>query len=40
MGTESYNPLAVSYNQVFDNVFVIGDADIPGTITNAIERRI
>ena len=36
MGTESYNPLAVSYNQVFDNVFVIGDADIPGTITNAM----
>lgn len=36
MGTESYNPLEESYNQHFDNVFVIGDAINPGSITNAM----
>ncbi|SEN37913.1 2,4-dienoyl-CoA reductase [Mesobacillus persicus] len=36
MGTESYNPLEASYREHFDNVFVIGDAINPGSITNAI----
>lgn len=37
MGTQSYNPLEDVYSQHFDNVFVIGDAINPGTITNAIK---
>ncbi|MFP7296660.1 FAD-dependent oxidoreductase [Neobacillus niacini] len=37
MGTESYNPLEELYSQHFDNVFVIGDAINPGSITNAIK---
>jgi 2,4-dienoyl-CoA reductase-like NADH-dependent reductase (Old Yellow Enzyme family)/thioredoxin reductase len=37
MGTESYNPLEESYLNHFDNVFVIGDAINPGSITNAIK---
>ncbi len=36
MGTESYNPLEKLYRQHFDNVFVIGDAINPGSITNTI----
>jgi thioredoxin reductase len=37
MGTESYNPLEELYRNYFDNVFVIGDAINPGSITNAIK---
>ncbi|WP_147534617.1 NAD(P)/FAD-dependent oxidoreductase [Bacillus marasmi] len=37
MGTESYNPLEELYKQHFENVFVIGDAINPGSITNAIK---
>ncbi|MDM5327148.1 FAD-dependent oxidoreductase [Neobacillus sp. CF12] len=37
MGTESFNPLEEMYSQHFDNVFVIGDAINPGSITNAIK---
>ena len=35
MGTEFFNPPDVSYREHFDNVFVIGDAINPGSITNA-----
>lgn len=37
MGTQSYNPLEEMYSKHFDNVFVIGDAINPGSITNAIK---
>jgi NADPH-dependent 2,4-dienoyl-CoA reductase/sulfur reductase-like enzyme len=37
MGTESVNPLEELYSQHFDNIFVIGDAINPGSITNAIK---
>ena len=37
VGTEAFNPLEELYNQHFDNVFVIGDAINPGSITNAIQ---
>ncbi|NMD72601.1 FAD-dependent oxidoreductase [Bacillus sp. DNRA2] len=37
MGTVSYNPLEVIFKENFDNVFVIGDAINPGSITNAIK---
>jgi hypothetical protein len=37
MGTESFNPLEEKYSQHFDNIFVIGDAINPGSITNAIK---
>ena len=37
MGTESYNPLEEMYREHFDNVFVLGDANDPGTITHAIK---
>ncbi len=37
MGTEAYNPLEELFQQHFDNVFVIGDAINPGSITNAIK---
>lgn len=37
MGTESYNPLEETFRQHFENVFVIGDAIIPGAITHAIK---
>lgn len=37
MGTQSYNPLEELYRDHFDNVFVIGDAINPGSITNAIK---
>lgn len=37
MGTESFNPLEQLYRQHFTNVFVIGDAINPGSITNAIK---
>ncbi|WP_042459928.1 NAD(P)/FAD-dependent oxidoreductase [Neobacillus dielmonensis] len=37
MGTESYNPLEEEYRQHFENVFVIGDAIVPGSITHAIK---
>ncbi|MDF2790124.1 MAG: NADH:flavin oxidoreductase/NADH oxidase [Neobacillus sp.] len=37
MGTQSYNPLEETYRNHFENVFVIGDAINPGSITNAIK---
>ncbi|WP_328285177.1 oxidoreductase [Bacillus sp. 1NLA3E] len=37
MGTQAYNPLEESYQNHFDNVFVLGDAENPGSITNAIK---
>ncbi|MEH7245947.1 hypothetical protein V7114_04040 [Neobacillus niacini] len=37
MGTQSFNPLEESYRKHFNNVFVIGDAINPGSITNAIK---
>ncbi|WP_040209272.1 oxidoreductase [Neobacillus jeddahensis] len=37
MGTESFNPLEELYRSHFENVFVIGDAINPGSITNAIK---
>ncbi|WP_251554813.1 NAD(P)/FAD-dependent oxidoreductase [Neobacillus muris] len=37
MGTESYNPLEEMYRHHFENVFVIGDAIVPGSITHAIK---
>ncbi|WP_462408483.1 oxidoreductase [Neobacillus sp. Marseille-QA0830] len=37
MGTESHNPLEELYRQHFENVFVIGDAIVPGAITHAIK---
>lgn len=37
MGTESYNPLEESYHNHFNNVFVLGDANNPSSITNAIK---
>ncbi|WP_342431615.1 NAD(P)/FAD-dependent oxidoreductase [Neobacillus sp. FSL H8-0543] len=37
MGTQSYNPLEELFLKNFDNVFVIGDAINPGSITNAIK---
>lgn len=37
MGTESYNPLEEACRRHFENVFVIGDAIIPGAITHAIK---
>jgi 2,4-dienoyl-CoA reductase-like NADH-dependent reductase (Old Yellow Enzyme family)/thioredoxin reductase len=37
MGTVSYNPLEETYRQHFENVFVIGDAINPGSISNAIK---
>jgi 2,4-dienoyl-CoA reductase-like NADH-dependent reductase (Old Yellow Enzyme family)/thioredoxin reductase len=37
MGTQSYNPLEELCREHFDNVFVIGDAINPGSITNAIK---
>ncbi|MEW9052775.1 MAG: NAD(P)/FAD-dependent oxidoreductase [Neobacillus sp.] len=37
MGTQSYNPLEDHYCNHFENVFVIGDAINPGSITNAIK---
>jgi len=37
LGTESYNPLEAVYKQHFENVFVIGDAINPGSISNAIK---
>jgi 2,4-dienoyl-CoA reductase-like NADH-dependent reductase (Old Yellow Enzyme family)/NADPH-dependent glutamate synthase beta subunit-like oxidoreductase len=36
MGTESFNPLEEAYRNHFDNVFVIGDAINPGSITHAM----
>lgn len=37
MGTQSHNPLEESYRKEFPNVFVIGDAINPGSITHAIK---
>lgn len=37
MGTEAFNPLEESYHAHFENVFVIGDAETPGSITHAIK---
>jgi NADPH-dependent 2,4-dienoyl-CoA reductase/sulfur reductase-like enzyme len=37
MGTEAYNPLEESYRKHFHNVYVIGDANNPGSITDAIK---
>ncbi|WP_312470931.1 FAD-dependent oxidoreductase [Neobacillus sp.] len=37
MGTGAYNPLEESYRKHFHNVYVIGDANNPGSITNAIK---
>lgn len=37
MGTESFNPLEESYRQHFDNVFVIGDAENPSSLTHAVK---
>ncbi|MGX6445074.1 oxidoreductase [Neobacillus sp. K501] len=37
MGTEAYNPLEKTFLNHFENVFVIGDANDPGSISNAIK---
>lgn len=37
MGTASYNPLEASLQNHFENVFVLGDANDPSSITNAIK---
>ncbi|WHY88499.1 FAD-dependent oxidoreductase [Neobacillus novalis] len=37
MGTEAYNPLEELYRSHFENVFVLGDANNPGSITGAIK---
>ncbi|OLS40431.1 FAD-dependent oxidoreductase [Bacillus sp. MRMR6] len=37
MGTKSFNPIEDTYRKYIENVFVIGDAINPGSITNAIK---
>ncbi|MEH7110543.1 FAD-dependent oxidoreductase [Bacillus sp. JJ1764] len=37
LGTQAHNPLEESYREHFENVFVLGDANDPSSITNAIK---